>query len=235
MDRQVDFGNILQGTISLLGDSARAVAIYVAIVGGLGLLGVVSGLSEVDTSEFGFNYGFVFNNQTPLLTSLFDLFSTVVGVVAGYWLLTCYLAARGRFPGENRFWHYLGMAILSAIAIAIGFVFVIVPGIILMVRWSAASGFVIGARDGVIDSLSASWHATRGHSWPIFFAGLVLVIGLLVLLGVLTALFGLFGVLVAAGVDAIAEAFLSTVAMAMGIAIYCLVHDDAAEVGEVFA
>jgi hypothetical protein len=156
--------------------------------------------------------------------------------VGGYWLITRFLAARGRYvEGPTRFWAYLGMGILSVIAIVFGLILLIVPGLILLVRWSAASGFVVGNRQGVTESLSASWQATRGRGWSIFAAGLLFFIGLSIAGGVIGAATGAISMTVNGAVSVFVQAFGSAATIALGIAIYMLVHDDTRELGEVFA
>lgn len=234
MGRNFNVGDIFGEAWRLIEDARRDVQIFIVVVGGLGLLGIMFGFSEVSNPTAGFGYRISTSDGAG--SSAFELLSAAVSVVAGYLLLTRYLAARGRLhEGGTRFWHYIVMVILSGIAIAIGFVFVIIPGVILLVRWSAASGFVIGAREGIIASLGASWEATKGHSGPIFLAGLlffiVVVVGGIVLAGVLGAISAQFAAIAASFL----EAFMNAVGLAFGIAIYCLVHDDTQEIGEVFS
>lgn len=236
MRENVGLGSFIGETVALVLDGARPAAVYVAVVGGLAAIGMLFGLVEPTTTSFGFGFGFRIDSDDGLAPSLFELFSLIVSVVAGYLLLTRFLAARGRLrDGGNRFWPYLGMAILSGIAIVIGIILIIVPGVILLVRWAAASGFVIGAREGPIDALGASWRATKGHSWAIFFAGLIMAIGLAIGAVVLVAIIAFAGDTVVAIVSAFIEALAGAIFMAFGIGVYCLVHDDTAEMAEVFS
>jgi hypothetical protein len=234
MERDFGIGDVIGATGALLSDTWRDTLLYVLGIGGLTAAGHWFGLSE--QSEFSFGFGFMINANAGLTSALFELAAAIASVVAGYWLLTRMLVARGRFrDGDGRFWHYLGMSILSGIAMVVGFLLLIVPGTILMVRWSAASGFVIDGREGVTDSLAASWRATKGHSWAIFFAGLIIAVSLIVAGG----LFGLttfwLGETAVGMVSAFLEAFAGAVFLAVGIGIYCLVHDGSEELEEVFA
>ncbi|WP_156457555.1 hypothetical protein [Altererythrobacter sp. Root672] len=234
MRNEATFSGIFQELVSLIGDAKRDVAIYTLVVGGLTAIGVAFGLME--TSSGTISYGFsVDTNDTPA-SALFEIGTMIVSIVATYVLLTRYLAARGRLQSEgSRFWLYLGMSILSVIAVLIGFLFLIVPGVILLVRWSAASGYLIGARQGVFESLSSSWHATKGSGWAIFFAAIVLLLGLGVAVAVLSVVFSIAGETVGGIVSSFVETAISGVYAGLGIAIYSLVHDEAEELDEVFA
>ncbi|MBT2134019.1 hypothetical protein KK137_06700 [Croceibacterium sp. LX-88] len=234
MRNAATFSGIFQELVSLIGDARRDVAVYTLVVGGLTAIGVVLGLTE--TSSGTISYGFsVDANDTPA-SALFELVAAVVSIVATYVLLTRYLAARGQLQSEEgRFWPYLGMAIVSMIAAFIGLIFLIIPGVILLVRWSAASGYLIGARRGVFESLSASWHATKGNGWAIFFVSLVLLFGFGVIVVLVSGVFTLAGETVGGIISSFVEAAVSGVYAGLGIAIYSLVHDEAGELDEVFA
>jgi len=234
MTKEASVGGILGELFSLLGDSARDFALYTLVIGGVTAAGVLAGLTETtaDTLDYGFSIG---SGDSPA-SALFDFASAAVSIFGTYLLLARFLVVRGRFRvGGGRFWHYFGMAILSTIGAVLGLVLLVVPGIVLLVRWSAASGFVIGAGESVTGSLSASWDATEGHGWAIFFSAVILCVGMLVCFGLVGAIFDLAGTPIAEVVSAFVGAAPSGVFAAFGIAIYCRVHDDAREISEVFA
>jgi len=232
--REASFAGIFRELLSLLADAWRDLAVYTLVLGAITTLGVWAGLTETTTGTL--EMGFQVDASDSPASALFGLVQAIASVVAGYLLMRRFLAARGRLQAVgNRFWPYLGMAILSVIAVVLGLLLLIVPGIILLVRWSAASGYVIGAGEGITDSLTASWHATKGHGWAIFFAAIVLFLGLAVVGGVIGALFGIAGATVVDALSAFLEAAAGGIFAAFGIAIYCLVHDDAREISEVFA
>lgn len=227
-------GGFFAETVSLVRGSLTDTGLYVLVVGGLGAIGVFFGLAESTATTVGFGYS-VDANDSPA-SALFGLVSAVVSVVAGYWLLTRFLAARGRLQeGGWRFWTYLGMSILSVLGVVLGLILLIVPGVILMIRWSAASGFVIGRREGVIDALGESWRATKGHSWAIFFAAILMFLAVIVAGGVVGGIAGVLGQLPVGIASAFVEAAAGAVFMAFGIAIFCLVQDDTGQLAETFA
>lgn len=87
------------------------------------------------------------------------------------------------------FWKYLGASILLGLAVGVGFLLLIVPGIILGLMFMFATLIVIERELGPIESLSESNRLTRGHKWPLF--GFVLLLLLVNLLGLLALVVGL--------------------------------------------
>jgi hypothetical protein len=67
-----------------------------------------------------------------------------------------------------RFFPIIGMAILQTIAVGFAMLLLLVPGIILLVRWGAALPACVVEERGPIESLSRSWHLTKGYGWSIF-------------------------------------------------------------------
>ena len=234
MQREASFTGIFGELASLLNDAWREIALYVLVIGGLAAIGILVGLTEPATAMFDF--GFELNSNRGPASALFGLVALIVSVVANYLLLKRFLAVRGRAQEQrNRFWPYFGMGILSGFAIVFGLILLVVPGIILLVRWSAASGYVIGAGQGVMDSLGSSWEATKGHGWAIFFAGLVLFVGIIVAGAVLGGISGAISMEAVETVSAFVEAAYGAIFAGFGIAIYCRVQDDTEQLSEVFA
>lgn len=62
----------------------------------------------------------------------------------------------------------IGLAFLMALGLALGFVLLIVPGIILAVMWSVAVPAKVVEKVGVIAALQRSRDLTRGRRWAIF-------------------------------------------------------------------
>lgn len=102
-------------------------------------------------------------------------------------------AARGQSPsfamlfgGVHRLWPMVGSTLLIMVVVFVGFLMLIVPGVILLFGLSMAGYFVVDAGLGPVAALKASWAATRGHKAMLFgfgfLAGLVLIGGLLALL-----------------------------------------------------
>jgi hypothetical protein len=70
--------------------------------------------------------------------------------------------------GTRVFLPLIGLAIVSGIAVMLGYILLIVPGVILTVIWLVAAPAVVVERRGVFESLQRSRDLTRGSRWPIF-------------------------------------------------------------------
>lgn len=75
--------------------------------------------------------------------------------------------------GLKLFLPLLGLGMLVGLGTGLGYILLIVPGIILAVMWSAATGALVVEGRGIFDSLQRSRDLTRGYRWPIF--GLVVI------------------------------------------------------------
>ncbi len=73
----------------------------------------------------------------------------------------------------------IGFGILFGIAVTIGFVFLIVPGLILITFWSVGAPAIVAEGIGPIDAFKRSWQLVRGDAWPVF--GVLLVVLLIVI------------------------------------------------------
>jgi hypothetical protein len=59
-------------------------------------------------------------------------------------------------------------SILASIGIAIGFVLIIVPGLILLTFWSLIVPHIVIGGSGAFDSFGRSWRTVRGYAWNVF-------------------------------------------------------------------
>lgn len=248
MEREADVSGILSQTVDVIGGAGRAVLVYVLVLGLFSGLGGLLGLASLDDDWFSARIvdGALDTQTMGLFGGLFELASLILFVIATYLLLSRMMAAVGRpLRGGQRFWSFLGMSILAAIGVMIGFVLLIIPGIIIMVRWSAANGFVLSGGHSVTGSLGASWEATDGHGLSIFGAGLLLWLGLAVVSGVVAGIAvgagmngadGLFSPTFAIAMTAagVIEAFGNAASFAFSVAVFHLVAPADTSVADVF-
>jgi hypothetical protein len=75
-----------------------------------------------------------------------------------------------------RFGTYLGVTIVVSFATGAAAILLVVPGIMLLLRWYLAPYFVLSRGAGFDEALSASRDATEGHRWAIL--GVFLLVGL---------------------------------------------------------
>ena len=92
--------------------------------------------------------------------------------------------------GGDRFLPLLGMTLLVTLGIAVGYVFLIVPGIILALGLSLSAFYCVDAGLGPIEAMKASWQATRGHKGKIFLFGLMAF--LIAIVGLLACCIGVY-------------------------------------------
>jgi uncharacterized membrane protein len=94
------------------------------------------------------------------------------------------------FSGGSHFLPLLGTTFLTLLVVALGYVLLIVPGIILALGLGFAGFYVVDQRMGPVDAMKASWNATKGHKGQIFLFGLVAL--LMVVGGYLACCIGVF-------------------------------------------
>ena len=59
-------------------------------------------------------------------------------------------------------------SILASIAIGIGFLLIIIPGLILLTFWSLIVPWIVLGGAGAMESFGRSWRTVRGYAWNVF-------------------------------------------------------------------
>lgn len=80
------------------------------------------------------------------------------------------------------------MTIVSGIAMMIGTILLVVPGVILFVMWSVSSPALVDERLGILSALGRSRALTRGYRWRIFGMELLLLVLMWIVMGVTAVL-----------------------------------------------
>ncbi|HEX3463413.1 MAG TPA: hypothetical protein VHS78_05120 [Candidatus Elarobacter sp.] len=89
------------------------------------------------------------------------------------------LRRRGINPGESiarglqRFWPVIGASLLVGIITGIGFLLLIVPGLVALCVWYVTIPACVVEQLGPTESMSRSSDLTSGYRWPIFGAALL--------------------------------------------------------------
>ena len=65
-------------------------------------------------------------------------------------------------------WPVIGASILAGIGIFIGFILLIVPGLILLTFWSLIVPFIVVGGSRALESFGNSWRTVRGYAWRVF-------------------------------------------------------------------
>jgi hypothetical protein len=119
----------------------------------------------------------------------------------------------------------IAVSILGGIGITIGFLLLIVPGLILLTFWSVVAPVTVIERPGVFRAFGRSWELVRGYGWPVF-GTIVLVFLLVVAASIVAALIGLaLGGVGRAIVSWIFDAFTQPVAaLTTSVLYFTLIH-----------
>jgi hypothetical protein len=83
----------------------------------------------------------------------------------------------------------IAVSILAGLGIGIGFILLIVPGLVLLTFWSVAAPVVVIERPGVFAAFGRSRELVRGYGWPVL-ATVVLVFLLVIAASIAAALLG---------------------------------------------
>jgi len=97
--------------------------------------------------------------------------SGIVSFVAQYGLTVAALQKLGLMSdGErgSRMPAMFGLLFVTGLATFLGIVLLIVPGVILVVRWSIAVPILLAERATIREAMRQSWERTAGRFWPIF-------------------------------------------------------------------
>lgn len=79
----------------------------------------------------------------------------------------------------------MGVSVLYAIGVAIGFLLLIIPGLILLVIWSVVAPVTVLERPGVFAAFGRSRQLVAGNGWAVF--GVIVLVGLAVIIVSLAA------------------------------------------------
>ena len=101
----------------------------------------------------------------------------------GYGVSFAYLkAARGdtldvkdMFEAFHNYWNAVLASLLVGVIIGIGFVLLIVPGIIFACKLVFTPYLVVDRKMEVIEAVKESWRMTSGHAWKVFLIGLLAI------------------------------------------------------------
>ncbi|MFC2000429.1 glycerophosphoryl diester phosphodiesterase membrane domain-containing protein [Chloroflexota bacterium] len=97
------------------------------------------------------------------------------------------------FQVFQNYWNAVLASILVSIIIFIGFVLLIIPGIIFACKLAFTPYLVVDQKMDVMEAIKGSWNMTRGHAWKVFFIGLlaipIVIVGLvLFIIGIIPAI-----------------------------------------------
>lgn len=104
---------------------------------------------------------------------------------------------------EPVFWPLVAVSILFGIGVGIGFILLIVPGLILLVMWSVVAPVTVLEHPGVFAAFRRSREIVRGNGWNVF--------GVIVMVFVIVFLISIAVGLAASGLGAVGHALVQWV------------------------
>jgi len=118
-------------------------------------------------------YGLEYTSVTQQL--LKGVVGFTVGVAAAYFLYEAVLARTGlrSRQSDDAFLPFIGLAVITTLAIIVGFIALIIPGLYLIARWSIAAPVLMIDGKGPIKAMQDSWERTKGSDFSILVAVLL--------------------------------------------------------------
>ena len=134
--------------------------------------------------------------KNPLLSLVFSLIKIIIGLSISIGLIRIALDfVDGKKPKvfdvfqTKSMINYFVVSMVTSIAILVGLILFIIPGIIIAIKLQLATYLVVDKNMGISDSLNKSWEMTKGAKFNLFLFGLLLA--LINLLGVICFVVGL--------------------------------------------
>jgi hypothetical protein len=166
-----------------------------------------------------------------------NLLFSVVSTALGYGLTIALLRQGGLSQSTGGFPVYFGLSLLFALGVGLGLIVLVIPGLVLFVRWAPVFGIVLGERAGIGEGFNRAWEQTRGHGAPLALA-LLVPVGINIAAVTVYVLAGDEQGIIAMPVSAVANMAMSVAGAGItvvGIAGYALLRDRSADIAEVFA
>jgi len=85
------------------------------------------------------------------------------------------LEIKDMFAAFQNYWNAVLASFLVGIIIGIGFILLIIPGIIFACKLAFTPYLVVDRKMDVMEAIRESWRMTGGHSWKVFFIGLLAI------------------------------------------------------------
>lgn len=183
-----DLGRVIQRTFEVIGKNFAAFTIAAVVLAGIPAFISAFGQGTALTTGSFAGLTAIFVGGALSLVGTYVLQAAIVyGTVNTFNGRKVTLgAAMG--VGFKNFLPLLGLAIIFSLAVGLGMVLLIVPGLILAVLWSVAAPALVVEKRSIFNSLQRSRDLTRGYRWQIF--GLI-VIYFIVYMVIFTAIGGI--------------------------------------------
>jgi hypothetical protein len=200
MNRSIDIGSVISRTFSIYADQASVLLPAAAIV--FVVIGVISALLVVAAPVLAILAFVVILVGTTLYTGM--VVELVADVQDGRRDATVGQLLQAATPVLGQL---ILVGILAGIGITIGFILIIVPGLILITIWSVAAPVVVLERPGAFKALGRSRELVKGNGWQVFGVIVVLVIGVGIVSAIIESIGDSGGTVVGVVVRVIVEIF----------------------------
>ena len=197
---RIDIGRVVQGGFQAIGRRLPAYLLLAVLLGGLPAFLTQYSILSIEGTE---------DAQTLWFMSGAGIAGALIAMIAGAVLqvavVRCAIldlggrgcdVAESLVEGLKLILPLIGITILTSIAVMIGLVLLIVPGVIVYLALSVSVPVLVEERRGVIGSMERSAELTKGSRWRIF----ALVLLYFVVYGLLAA--GVGAAVLAGGFDA---------------------------------
>ena len=180
--RRVDVGNVISETFSMYGAHAGVLLGSAVVI--FGIIGILNG---------------IFYDEGGILFSLLINVLNVVGgtIYAGMVVRVVQHARQGTAATVGQTFESVLPVLLTlivngflkGIAVAIGFLLLIVPGIFLATMWAVTGPAIVVERAGIIDAFQRSWDLVKGQFWPVLGAYVIAYL-ILIVAGIVAGIIG---------------------------------------------
>ena len=179
--RRFEIGRVISGTFGVIGRNFGPFALMALLLGGLPNILVSVGQLWIAGGDKTFSPQVFAASAVGLIVVIVAAFVLQAAIVHA---TVADLNGRRVVVGESlkvgisNWLPLLGLAILMGLGLMLGFLLLIVPGIILAVMWSVAVPAKVVEKIGVTDAFQRSRDLTRGRRWAIFGLCVIYVIAL---------------------------------------------------------
>ncbi|MEK7096185.1 MAG: YciC family protein [Patescibacteria group bacterium] len=195
---------------ALVRKNLNVYALVYTVPAAMMIAGVIQVIADNQRHGWDWRHAFSLSFLGPNVGSgsSIDTASAILSIVLLFGAIASYLMAvvlnlrvtQGSKPTLRSLWNdvtqnwlwakLLGLGIVTIMLLIVGFVLLIVPGVIMLWRLFLAPYILVDKKTKVFDALSISWNMTRGYAWPIYsiigfsfvlaLAGIIPIIGSLV-------------------------------------------------------
>lgn len=85
------------------------------------------------------------------------------------------LEIKDMFAAFQNYWNAVLANLLVGVIVFVGFVLIIIPGIIFACKLAFTPYLVVDRKMEVIEAIKTSWTMTNGHAWKVFLIGLLAI------------------------------------------------------------